>query len=724
MLRRTAGVTQQLGSRALGVRPQLTGTLRVGCLLLTVLWAAQGQAAEAAGARTGVVTSGQAHTNAAKPNTKAKSQAASSAQKKHVPKQPSATLPPGQARREPNIEARRVIAAGPTEDDRSVPPDAELQALQAAERVLFPRMLRGVRPGWSWDLPEPAIDNETPGGTLIVPPDHTIARADSTAIESVKWLRELSLPNLPLRYETSVVTYLRFYKDTPQGKALARTWAKKSGRYSKLITAEMARAGLPTDLLWQSVIESAHNPTARSAAGAVGLWQFLPATARLYGLTVDRWVDERLDPLRATEAACHFLSDLHQRFGNWDLSLAAYNMGHAGLGRVVRKYNSNDFWLLTHYEGALPWETSLYVPKILALAVVMANRSVFGIDDVEPEPAVEFDTISVGPGQPLALVAKAAGVPEQAVAELNPRFLAGRTPPSLPGQKSATYTVRIPVGTGPIAARKSLSLGAVDPDLESYVIRQGDTVESVAKATNATVPELHSINRLSANEVLVAGDLLLVPRRDRPVDVDIADDDRVVVVPKDAKLSPGQRRVFYRIVAGDTLSSIAKAFGVQRSDLLEWNRIDTTARLQAKMVLTVCVPADRKLQNVHYLGESEVRVLVAGSEQFVAYFEGLRGNDRVVVAARSGDTLASIAAKYGVNAATLERVNQRSRNQRLADGEAVIVYAPHGKVPKAARLAADALHPVQPAASTPAKAEPATREPPAGTGSLPAPDAG
>src|SRR5690606_34255177 len=104
--------------------------------------------------------------------------------------------------------------------------------------------------------------------------------------------------------------------------------------------------GLPKDLVWLSLIESGHNPLASSPAGAAGLWQFIPSSGRMYGLTVDRWVDERLDPRRSTRAAARFLSDLYQRFGSWELAMAAYNMGHAGLLRSVRKYNTNDFWRL------------------------------------------------------------------------------------------------------------------------------------------------------------------------------------------------------------------------------------------------------------------------------------------------------------------------------------------------------------------------------------------
>jgi len=614
--------------------------------------------------------------------------AAATPHKGKPPKQPAPTLPPGVPRPEASPEARQRIAGGPTEDEKASPLDAELQVLREAERVLFPRPLPGLRSGWTWELEH--SHSEVPG-SFVLPPDAAISEVRNR--EPVgKWLSELALPNLPTQLEANVVTYLQFYRSNPQGKTLLRTWARKSGRFAKLIIAEFSKAGLPTDLLWQSLIESGHNPAARSTAGAVGLWQFLPDTARSYGLVVDRWVDERLDPQRSTEASAKLLADLHRRFGNWALALAAYNMGLSGLARAIRKYNTNDYWLLCRYESGIPWETTLYVPKIEALAIAMNNRAVFGIDDVEPESPTPADVVSVGPGVPLSAIAKAAGVGEIEIAQLNPQFLAGRTPPTAPGQSQAvSYPVRVPAGTGSIVARKLASLTPPDVTLEPYVIKQGDTVESIARSVGLAVADVRAINQIGTSELLTAGGVLLLPRRDRPLDVDIAEDEKVVVVSKDSKPPAGMRRVFYRIVPGDTLSSIAQAFQVRRSDLLEWNRIDTSARLQAKMTLAIYVPEHQVLTGVRYASEPDVRVLVAGTQKFAEYFEALRGNERVVIQARAGDTLASVATKYRINAATLERINRRPRNSRYSEGEEVVLYAPRGTIAKPTRGAKEVL---------------------------------
>ena len=121
--------------------------------------------------------------------------------------------------------------------------------------------------------------------------------------------------------------------------------------------------GLPEDLIWVSLVESGFDPAIRSPAGAAGLWQLMPDGARIYGLVVDRWIDERLDPERSTDAAARYLADLHRRFGAWELALAAYNMGYGGLLAAIRKYNTNDYWELSRFESGIPFETALYVPR-------------------------------------------------------------------------------------------------------------------------------------------------------------------------------------------------------------------------------------------------------------------------------------------------------------------------------------------------------------------------
>jgi membrane-bound lytic murein transglycosylase D len=617
-------------------------------------------------------------------------------QKGRPPKTPSPTLPAGAPRALADMKGRREVSAGLTADDvRAGTDDPELRALREAERALFPKPLRGAQAGWSWELPQ-APDKALPeviaSGT---PPSARldVPEPDPTAPQTAEWLRTLTLPNVPVRLDAHVVKYLEFYRDSAKGRSIARVWAKKSGKYVGALRAELAKAGLPTDLVWLSLIESGHNPIIVSPAGAAGLWQLMPDAGRLYGLTVDRWVDERFDPQRSTEAAVRHLSDLYRRFGSWELAMAAYNMGYAGLVKAIRKFNTNDFWELCHYEAGIPWETTLYVPKIFALAVVMNNKRAFGLTDVVPDPPASFDTVLVSSAVTLESVAAAADTPLAAVEQLNRHYLAGRTPPLRPGDQKTTYAIRVPPGKGAAATEKLSKTSEPDAGIEPYVVRFGDTVDSIASARKTSENRIRSLNRIASGEALSAGTVLLVPRgagaapAESAVSAVSAPDaaadaenggadsaDVVVVVPPRQFAYPDRQRIFYRVLSGDSLGGIALAFGVTRAELVAWNSIDQNARLQGGMVLQLFVTKNRLLSHVRYTKETDARVLVAGTPEFFDYFEGLRGRKRIKVVAREGDSLRTIGNRYGMSIGWMERINRRSRTDKLEAGDAVIVY--------------------------------------------------
>ena len=272
---------------------------------------------------------------------------------------------------------RRLVAGGPTEDDVAASVDSpELRALSEAEQELFPPATPALGAPWPTELPSPlSAPEDTPRvhatGLPPTPPPSSPPIAEGG--NDLAWLSQLQMPDLPVRWDARVVRYLEFFKDDPRGRQVLGIWTRRSGRYRELVRRTLRKKGLPEDLVWLAMIESSFDPTARSVAGAMGLWQFMPETARAYGLSIDRWADQRLNPEAATEAAAEFLGDLHRRFGSWELAMAAYNMGYWGVAGSVRKYNTNDFWVLSRLEAALPWETTLYVPKILAAAIVGAE---------------------------------------------------------------------------------------------------------------------------------------------------------------------------------------------------------------------------------------------------------------------------------------------------------------------------------------------------------------
>jgi membrane-bound lytic murein transglycosylase D len=601
---------------------------------------------------------------------------AGSHQKGRPPTKPSPTLPSGAARSTPDESARQHITGGSPSDDqiKRGANDAELRSLREAERVLFPQPLTGVELGF--DFPAPAVTGPEvdasglPTGVASRPSGEAVSTSDAA------WLRSLTQPDLPTRYDERVVRYLRFYRDTPSGRSIARIWAKKSGRFTAAIKAELGRAGLPLDLIWLSLIESGHNPTIASPVGAAGLWQFMPDAARSYGLTVDRWVDERLDPERSTQAAIRYLSDLYRRFGSWELAMAAYNMGYGGLSRSVRKFNTNNFWELSRYEAGIPWETTLYVPKILATAVLMNNRRAFGLDSVTEDPPERFDVVVVGPSVTLSDIARAVGSNTEGLEALNPQFLAGRTPPAAPGAARGSYRVRVPAGSG---AKWTPTAATRDDGLEPYVVKAGETVERIARAYGTSERELRERNRVAADEVLTAGTVLLVPRVSRVSDPDPTTAAELVVVPSRSVDFPDRKRVFYRVVTGDTARGVATAFRVTPQDLADWNALDVQARLEPGMSLQVFVAKNADLSKVLHVPEAHAKILIAGSPEFCDYFEGQNGKKRLLIAAREGDTLSSIGKRYGMTVGQMERVNRRGRSDQVAPGERIIVYTERAK---------------------------------------------
>ena len=598
-------------------------------------------------------------------------------QKGRPPAKPAATLPAGATPRAPDEGARQHITGGvPTDDQiKRGKDDPELQRLRDAERVLFPRPLEGVELGFDFatpNAPGPEVNaSGLPSGATSGTETPATNSSDAT------WLKSLTQPDLPTRYDERVVRYLHFYRDTPGGRAIARTWAKKSGRYTPAIKTELTRAGLPTDLVWLSLIESSHNPTIASPVGAAGLWQFMPDAARSYGLTVDRWVDERLDPERSTQAAVRYLSDLYRRFGSWELAMAAYNMGYGGLSRSVRKFNTNNFWELARYEAGIPWETTLYVPKILATAVLMNNRRAFGLDSVVEDPPERFDVVVVGPSVQLSEIARAVGSAADSLEALNPQFLAGRTPPSAPGAARASYRIRVPEGSG---AKWTPARATADDGLDPYVVKAGETVERIARAYGTSERELREKNRVAADEVLTPGTVLLVPRVSRVVEPDPTTAAELVVVPSRSVEYPDRKRVFYRVVSGDTAMGVATAFRVSPQELADWNTLDMQARLEPGMSLQVFVAKNADLSKVLHVPEAHAKILVAGSPEFCDYFEGQNGKKRLVIAAHDGDSLTSIGKRYGMTVGQMERVNRRGRSDQIAAGERIIVYTERGKL--------------------------------------------
>jgi membrane-bound lytic murein transglycosylase D len=231
-----------------------------------------------------------------------------------------------------------------------------------------------------------------------------------------------------------------------EGRPSFERFLAREGAYSEMLRSKLETRGMPADLSYAAMIESGFLSGARSSStSALGLWQFLGATARAQGLQMDGWVDERRDPLRATDAALDYLASLHEGLGSWVLALAAYNAGparvHAALAEVGITAPVTDEGAYWQIEERLPRETRNHVAKVLAASLVAERADRFGLL-VTPDPPLRFDVVLVPPGTSLAQVARSLGTPVQTLRALNPHLLQGSTPPG------RSMPLRVPEGRG------------------------------------------------------------------------------------------------------------------------------------------------------------------------------------------------------------------------------------------------------------------------------------
>lgn len=300
---------------------------------------------------------------------------------------------------------------------------------------------------------------------------------------------------------------------TRERREVVGAWLNRSGSFLGMIRETMKKHGLPEDLAFTAMIESGFNPAAASHAGAKGLWQFMAATARRYGLRVDGWVDERLDPEKSTSAAAAYLRDLYNLFGSWSLAQAAYNAGENTIARAIRATGSSDFWALAR-TGFLRRETKEFVPQIHAATIIGREPARFGFVPVPPAaPAV--DRVSVPGETDLRWLSANTGIPVDALRALNPVLLRGITPPG------SAFELRVPAGRTPeiLAALdrpqrapggSSVVRARGDRAAPVHVVRPRDTVGSIARRYGVSAGDVVRWNGLARPESIRPGDRLRV----------------------------------------------------------------------------------------------------------------------------------------------------------------------------------------------------------------------
>ena len=404
-------------------------------------------------------------------------------------------------------------------------------------------------------------------------PDRGVPRADGQVGPVLAVTGTVASFDLPMREHERVDFWVEYLSS--RGRPHFSKWLARSTRYVPLFWSVLDRYGLPRDLVFLSMVESGFSTSAYSWAHAAGPWQFVASTARSYGLRIDFWVDDRRDFEKATDAAARHLRDLHDRYDDWFLAMAAYNAGAGKVNRAIRRYGTEDFWEIAE-RRYLKRETKHYVPKILAAARVSKLPHVYGFEEVTYQAPLDWEVVTTT--RATSLEAVAAACPDEldldAVAALNPSLRCGVTPPG------EIWDIRVPAA---VTATCAAALQAA-PAAEAFVYRYHpvaatDRIEDVARQHHTTVDAILSFNRIDRDQFLDFEEIVI------PVPEAAAHEVPIRKPPHLAFRPPGYgpqslRLVRYRVRSGDSLWRISQKFHVSIGDLTKWNGLRRSSTLR------------------------------------------------------------------------------------------------------------------------------------------------
>ncbi len=578
--------------------------------------------------------------------------------------------------------------------------------------------------------------------TLTIPHEDIFQlRADMfAALDNLEapLLEDVMLPPLEPMAATVPMTMNRLVEQSIQFLLRERTssvekWRSRSDTYFPMIEQILAEEGVPDEMKYLAVIESTLNPRAASWAKAVGMWQFVAATGRSYGLDVNTWVDERMDPEKATRAAAKHLKDLYEMYNeDWHVAIAGYNCSPRCIRRAMRQTGKENptYWEMYEY---LPRETRNYVPMFIATALVMSNPGAFDLGPAPQGPAYEYELVPVQGMLALRDVAEMAGTTTATIKALNPELRRNTLPAT-----NGMYMLRIPLGSyDQFAAAFEALPDEKKRGVDSYTIRRGDSLGKIAAQFGISVTALKDANGLRSNTIHPGQELIVpVPRINSDVSIADAQPVRVqygsrtvrplapaspvtIATPTPAPDTPvrttstagpstesaeptatpepatTETRIVYRVRRGDSLSEIAAKYGVSVSDIRQWNnisgsRINSGQRLYLYTSNTPAEPERivyrvksgdnlSKIAQQYRVSVSSIRSWnnLSGSTirpgQRLTIHPGQSAPSYVTHTVRRGDSLGKIATRYSVSVSNLKSWNSLRRNT-IYPGQKLKVY--------------------------------------------------
>jgi len=331
---------------------------------------------------------------------------------------------------------------------------------------------------------------------------------------------------------------------------------RRSGQYRSMIVEELKKAGLPEELSWLPLIESGYKTRALSRARALGLWQFIASTGYRYGLRRDKFIDERMDPVKSTRAAIKYLQELHDFFGDWTTAIAAYNCGEIRVQNVIRAQKIDyldNFWDLF---ANLPYETARYVPRFIATLMIIENPEKFGFNLPQPEPPLSYETVTLQKPVKLSVLASKLGLSQEQLVQLNPELRHDSTP-------DYQYELRVPAGWAePALACLNELPNWMPPEAVFgwHTVRKGETLGLIARRYRTTIQAIVRLNNLKNSRLIYPGQRLKIPGRAQGLSP--AEDDSGPITLASGQASTPDQAIVYVVKAGDTLYQISKSYGV------------------------------------------------------------------------------------------------------------------------------------------------------------------
>ena len=423
----------------------------------------------------------------------------------------------------------------------------------------------------------------------------------------------------------------------------------RSSRYIWFIMDEIEKRGMPPDIALLPIVESAYDPFAYSHGRAAGLWQFIPGTARRFGVRQNWWYDGRRDIVDSTRAALDYLQFLHREFdGDWELAIAGYNSGEGNVRRAIRRNKSagkpTDFWHLK-----LPRETSAYVPKLLALSKLIANPHAYGLEMPVLEDQPYFTTVAIGGQIDLAMLAQLADEDIEEIYALNPGFNRWATDPDGP------HRAVVPVAQGPVLEQNlKATPSSARVKWVRHKIRPGDSLITIARQHGTTPAVLQKVNGIRGN-LIRAGDFLMIPTATQDLSTYSHSAELRLARTQD-KPRAGQQ-VTYIVKSGDSLWDIASRYGVSTRSLAKWNGMAPRDTLSVGRKLVVWTAKSD-------VATSSITLSITSSDRV----------RKIRYTVRNGDSLYKISSRFRVSMGELKNWNNLEEKKYLQPGQKLVMY--------------------------------------------------